>query len=150
MAEAVGLVLSIAPLIISATEHYSEAANCIKRYRKHAKIVRGLVQELNVQQTIFRHANIRLLAHSVDPEYASQMLDNGSHPSWRDGDIAHLYLARLGDSRQAILDSVSLIDDLLTSLRKMIGEFGDFHIDSSNVSSIIRLTAKTGLIRDAA
>jgi hypothetical protein len=150
MAEAVGIALSIAPLIISATEHYSEAANCIKRYRKHAKIVRGFVQELNVQQTIFRHANIRLLAHSVDLEYASQMLDNRSHLGWRDGDIARLYLARLGNSRQAILDSVSLIDDLLTSLRKMIGESSDFHIDSSFSVSIVRLTAKTDLIRDAA
>jgi len=123
MAEAVGIVLAIAPLVISAYEHYGETAQCIKRYRDYTRSVKRLAKSLNIQGTIFRTANARLLAHCVDKDHARLMLDDRAHPSWKDPQIAAAYLARLADSRDAFVDSIDLIIEHLTGLQSKIEDF---------------------------
>jgi hypothetical protein len=51
--EAVGLVLGILPLIISAAEHYEDAFKPFKRYKKFAPELQLYQQQLGTQKTIF-------------------------------------------------------------------------------------------------
>src|SRR5271163_2819284 len=108
MAE-VGLVLAILPLVMSAAEHYSEAANAFLRYRRFAFEISNLACRLKVQRAIFVAAAKRLLAASVGSDKASCMLDDSKHPTWSDANLDRFLIERLDGCRDAFIESIRMI-----------------------------------------
>ncbi|ERF73918.1 hypothetical protein EPUS_05341 [Endocarpon pusillum Z07020] len=128
MAEAVGFVLAVVPMIISACEHYGEAARGIQRYRHANKGAEDLIMMLEIQEAIFRSANIRLLASCVGRDEAHLMLGDFNHPGWKESGLIADYRARLGESQHAFTHSIKLINEHLANLRLTIDGF-DKHSD---------------------
>jgi hypothetical protein len=120
MAEPVGMVLAVAPLIISAFEHYDRIATYCRTFAKYTHRIKANLRALNVQQVIFRKANERLLCHCVEEAQARQMLADVHHRSWQDADIAALYVERLGDSRTAFEDCIGLIAEELAVVKQKL------------------------------
>ncbi|KIW31770.1 uncharacterized protein PV07_03366 [Cladophialophora immunda] len=118
MAEAIGLALAIAPLIISAAEHYSAAARCIKRYCRYKEGQEELVSVVGIQRTIYRKTVERLLAYDIGfgDELASEMLKNADHPRWQDEEIDTYFAERMADSSEALKTSIRLLDAQLKVL----------------------------------
>lgn len=123
MAEAVGIVLAVAPLVISAFEDYEATVKCFRAFKGFSQKIRANLRAFNVQEVIFRKANERLLSFCVGEDHARQMLADRNHPSWRDVQVASLYLELLGDSRKAFEDSIELINDQLAAIRSTLDRF---------------------------
>jgi hypothetical protein len=146
MAE-IGLTLAIAPLIISAAEHYSTAATCLKRYCRYESGQQELVSVVNIQRQIFRKTIQRLLAYDVGlgDELASQMLKNAEHPQWKDEQIDAYFVERMADSSEALKTSVRLINVQLAAL--------DFHQGESSsrpgIGKKLRFAISKGQIQEA-
>lgn len=124
MAEAVAIVLAIAPLVISAVEDYENTAKCVRAFKAYHRLVKTHLSTLNIQQTIFRKANERLLCGCVpDEDHAREMLADRDHPFWKDQEIAAQYVDRLRDSKSAFADSIGLISDELAAIRAVLAKF---------------------------
>ncbi|KAF7505893.1 hypothetical protein GJ744_012428 [Endocarpon pusillum] len=128
MADAAAFVLAVVPLIISACEHYGEAARGIQRYRHANRGAEDLLMMLEIQEAIFRSANVRLLASCVGEDEARLMLDDSNHPGWKESGLIADYRARLGESQHAFTHSIKLINEHLAKLRLTIDGF-DKHSD---------------------
>ena len=121
MAEVVGIVLAIAPLVISVIENYENTVKCVRAFKGYTSLISTHLRTLNVQQTIFRKANERLLSPSiVDEDHARQMLANPKHPSWEDDAVATLYRERLGDAEIAFGNAIELICESLERIRTIL------------------------------
>jgi hypothetical protein len=118
MAEAIGIALSVAPLVISAAEHYSTAAKCIKRYRLYESKREELISEVNVQRTIFRKTIWRLLAYDIGlgEDEASQMMKDAHHRGWSDNETETYFVERMADVSEELMDSIRMISSQLAVL----------------------------------
>ncbi|KAF7507807.1 hypothetical protein GJ744_010108 [Endocarpon pusillum] len=146
MAE-IGLPLAIAPLIVSAAEHYSIAATCLKRYCRYESGQQELVSVVNIQRQIFRKTIQRLLAYDVGlgDELASEMLKNAEHPQWKDEQIDAYFAERMADSNEALKTSVRLLNVQLSALNF-------YQCESSSHPSIgkkLRFAISKGQIQEA-
>ena len=119
MAEVVSFALAVAPLVVSAAEHYSTAARLIKRYRLYKSKREELISKVNVQRAIFRKTIWRLLAYDVGlgEDVASQMFADAHHPSWSSHEtVAYLDL-RLGDVGEVMIELLHMIQSQLIDLK---------------------------------
>jgi hypothetical protein len=116
MAEAVGLVLAVFPLLISAAEHYAEVTVAFRRYNRFADEAGNLAKILNIQRVIFRTTNKSLLERIVGREQAGDMLDNAHHTGWEDKLTEETFMTQLGDLAEPIMDSIQLIKGELEAL----------------------------------
>lgn len=130
MAEVAGFVVAVVPMIISACEHYGEAARGIQRYRHANKGAEDLAMMLEIQEAIFRSANVRLLASCIGEDEARLMLGDFNHPGWKESGLLADYRARLGESQHAFTHSIKLINKHLADLRLTIDGF-DKHSDAN-------------------
>ena len=53
--EVIGVVLGVAPLIVTAIEKYEKIAKLVTTYRKYSKIIRKVNTELAGQRVIFQN-----------------------------------------------------------------------------------------------
>jgi hypothetical protein len=115
MAEAVGLALAIAPLVVSAVEHYSTAAKVIKRYRLYTSKREELISKVKIQRAIFRRTIWRLLAYDigVGEAEASQMLIDVQHPAWSDAETRGYFDGRMAGISDELTDSIHMINNQL-------------------------------------
>src|SRR2546421_3088804 len=147
MAEAVGIILAIAPLVISTFEDYRDTAACIRTFRNCSSILKTHLKTLRIQELIFRKAHERLLADCLDDdEHARQMLTDEAHPSWRDVEIAQEYVRRLGDARDAFEASIGLVSEALAAIRTKLGELEIPSDDSKHIRKRIKLAFKNSNI----
>lgn len=147
MAEAVGFILAIVPLVISAFEDYRNTAACIRTFRNCSSILKTHLKTLRIQELIFRKAHERLLADCLDDdEHARQMLTDEAHPSWRDVEIAEEYVRRLGDARDAFEASIGLVSEALAAIRTKLGELEIPSDDSKHIRKRIKLAFKNSNI----
>jgi hypothetical protein len=123
MATAAGLALAVFPLLISAAEHYAEAAVAFRRYRRFATEAATFGSMLRIQRAIFKAANKSLLERVVGRERAADMLDNPQHSSWEDKAAEDSFMQQLGDLGEAVIDSIRLIRHELGTLGKESEKF---------------------------
>jgi hypothetical protein len=118
MAEAVGLALSIAPLIVSAAEHYSTAAKVFKRYKLYSLKREELVFKIKFQRAIFKRTLWRLLAYDVGlgEDEASQMLADAGHSGWSDAETTAYFEQRMAEVRDELMESIHMINNQLALL----------------------------------
>ena len=146
MAEAVSLVLSVFPLLISAAEHYEAAAAAFRRYRRFAHEAAKFAKVLKIQRAIFRAANKSLLEQVVGRKQAADMLDNVQHPSWEDKTVEDSFMRHLGDLSEAVQDSVRLISEELEALGKENQKFEGLTAESLEVKTPSLLLALSLLL----
>jgi hypothetical protein len=120
MAEPLGLICAVLPLIVTVAEHFGEAAIPFSRHRMFVSEAANIASTLKIQRVIFRAANRRLLGRCVGEELSAQMLDNERHPLWADKIIELQLRQRLGDSLDATTEAVKLIEDQLRRLDRHI------------------------------
>jgi hypothetical protein len=124
MAE-VGIVLAVLPLVIAAADHYSKAASAFLRYHRFTSELSYLSTRLKVQRAIFNAACRKLISSCVGQEEAGRMLDDSKHPSWTDPTVGQALATQLGDSWDAFVDSLHLINDRLKDLENECHRFED-------------------------
>lgn len=123
-AEAVGLVLGILPLLISAAEHYDDVFRPFKRYRRFAPELESYQQALGCQKTIFRNECHWLLATLIGRQNAREMLKDKSHVSWADPDLDEKFSRQLGESGAACKTIIDLIQARLKIIEEETESFG--------------------------
>lgn len=124
MAEgAVGVVLGVLPLLISAPQQYSKAAAVLSRYRYFGTEFDDLATELNTQRTIFNFTNRSLLRLCVGHDEAVRMIADAHHASWKDGGIERSIVNRLEDCYREIIAAIELIEKELSNLEKQCNEY---------------------------
>jgi hypothetical protein len=114
----IGLALAIAPLVISAADHYPTAATCLKWYCQYESGQQELVSVVNSQRQIFRKTIQRFLAIDIGlgDELASKLLKNAEHPEWKEEQIEAYFAERMADSSEALKTSVRLNNVQLAAL----------------------------------
>lgn len=116
--EAVGLILGVLPLIISAVEHYEDTLRPFVRYRKFSSMLQRFHDELEVERTIFRTECLFLLAGTVDSETAAQMLNDRDHRLWKDNTLHEKFgrqLGTLGFACDSVISQIQLKLDEITA-----------------------------------
>lgn len=118
MAEAVSLALAIAPLVVSAAEHYSTAAKFIKRYILSSSKRGALVSEVGVRRSVFKRTVWCLLAYDVGlgKDAASQMLADAQHTGWSDAETRAYFDQRMAEVSDELLESIRMITSELALL----------------------------------
>lgn len=109
--------LAVLPLIISAAEHYTFFSSSLARYCRFSHEVSRLLKELHVQKELFRLEARQLLSACTADTMAKEMLDNPQHPNWEDSTYEQILLTHLGETKDPIVDAMSLIKSTLTSLQ---------------------------------
>ena len=72
--EAIGIILGVLPLLISAVEHYDDVLRPFIRYRTFISKAQQLHDEVETERTIFRTECQLLLAAVADQDVAIKML----------------------------------------------------------------------------
>lgn len=120
-----GLALGVLPLLTSAAEHYDDCLRPFIRYKNFAKEADRFRNLLGIQKTIFRNQCRILLEEIVEHDVASSMLNGPSganHPSWSEVELEKQLSHLLGNSRDACITTVEMIEE---RLRDIEGESQD-------------------------
>ena len=134
MAEAVGLVLGVLPLLISACEHYEDCLQPFIRYRHFATKLDRFQQRLKIQRTVFRNECRILLEAIVEHEVAVRMLDDKNHESWHDQGLESKIVRQLDFSKDACVTVISEIEEHLKEVEKDSADFETAVTQSEPVS----------------
>ena len=117
-AEAVaGLTLGVLPILLAAAEHYDQCFRPFVRYKKIAKEADHFRDQLNIQKTIFRNQCRLLLEQIVEHDAASRMLKAPDEPLWHDAALDAKLSALLGESREACVAAVGIIEQRLNDIQ---------------------------------
>lgn len=135
--EAVGVVLGILPLIISAAEHYETTVRPFTRFIRFAPELSSFRQQLRTQKAIFINECRLLLAALVGRAQATEMMTDHAHPSWSDDGLEREMCDQLGGSGEACVDIIKLIEAKLAIIE---GESIKFQgaLPTPDVSKICR------------
>ena len=121
--EGAGLALAILPLVLSAAKGYDNVLSPFFRYKRFAKEAKRYSRELDVQRTIFRNECRNLLEEIIEHDAASGMLDSLAKETWSDHRLEDQLLQQLGESKQACLSIIEMIEERLQDIE---GENSDF------------------------
>ena len=134
MAEVVGIVLGVLPLLISAVEHYEDCWRLFVRYRKFDSKLDAFQQKLKTQKVVF-HNELRILLETIfERDIANRMLEDSLHVNWSRVDIEEQLSLQLDSSRDACISIVTQIGEQLKIVEDDSKGF-EFIIKHENVSS---------------
>ena len=114
--EIAGLALGVLPLLISAAQHYDDCLRPLTRYKNFAKEADRFQDWLAIQKVIFRNQCRILLEEVIEHDIASSMLDGPpgtNHPLWSDTELEGQFAQLLGDSKDACITTVRIIEERL-------------------------------------
>lgn len=114
--EAAGLALAFLPLLIAAVKHYDDCLRPFLDYKHFAKEADRYRQQLSVQKTIFRGHCLILLKQVVEHDAASSMLRAADNPAWSDGVLESQISQMLGESKEACITTVVMIEENLREI----------------------------------
>ena len=118
------LALAVLPLVLSAVKHYDDALDPLRRYRGFVREAQKLAKELEVQRTIFRDECRNLLEDVTDHDAASGMLRKLSEEEWSNTQLENRLIQHLGESKQACIDVIDLIEERLREIDTENRKFG--------------------------
>ena len=116
--EALGLLLGIFQLLISAIEHYDDVLRPIHRYRQFSSRSQRFCDELETERIVFQAECQLLLGEFVGLGTAGEMLCDPSHPSWRDENLCTKFESRLGTLGATCLSTISKIKNKLDQVNE--------------------------------
>ena len=112
-----GLVLGVLPLLVVAAEHYDQCFRPFVRYKKIAKEADHFRDQLNIQKTIFRNQCRLLLEQIVEHDAAARMLKGPDDPLWHDAALDAKLNQLLGESREACVAAIKIIEQRLQDIQ---------------------------------
>ena len=121
--EALGIILAILPLLVSAAEHYDDCLRPFIHYRRFASKVDRFQQKLSIQRTVFRNECRILLESVVEHDVANRMVDDNTHPQWNDKELEQQLVRHLDTSRDACVSTIQAIQECLQDVEKDSGDF---------------------------
>jgi hypothetical protein len=118
-----GLVLGVAPLIISAIENYETAFQPFVIYRRYSREIAKFATRLDAQKAIFNNqCQLLLLAAEKDGLQEDVILDNilkdPRHPSRSDGELNSHLVDLLGASVNTCVSILRLIQQTLEEITR--------------------------------
>lgn len=121
--EAAGLTLAVLPLVRSAAKSYNDVLSPFLRFKRFTKEAKRYSKELEVQRTIFREECRSLLESVIDHDAASGMLELLAKELWSDYQLEEKIAQQLGESKQACVTLVELIEEQLRDIGDENDEF---------------------------
>ena len=122
-AEAAGLALAILPLVLSAAKCYDQVLSPFHRYKRFAKEAKRYSGEFDIQRTIFRNECRNLLEEIIEHDAASSMLESLTTETWSDRQLEDRLAQQLGESKQACVTIIELIEERLQDIEGENNEF---------------------------
>lgn len=119
--EAVGLVLGVIPLIISALEHYRDGESAVSTWCRYPRVVQSLVRNLKTEHGKLYNTCETLLGGIVSPTKLEPMLNEPFGPLWQDEDIRERIERRLDHMYNTFRDTVR---DMLTIMEELKSNLG--------------------------
>lgn len=116
--EAVGIALAIIPLLIATAEQYDNCFYPLVRYRKFASEVSRFLEQLKFQKIIFRTQCRIILEFVIDRKDVARVLAAPTHSSPSNPDIETRLSEQLGESKEACVAIINLIDERLQDIEK--------------------------------
>ena len=114
--EAASLALAVLPLMLSAAKSYNDVLGPFLRYRRFAKEAKRYSKELDIQRTIFRNECRNLLEEIIEHDAASSMLELLTTETWSDRQLDLRLVEQLGESKQACVTKIGLIEEQLQDI----------------------------------
>ena len=114
--EVAGLALAVLPVLMAAAQQYNDSLGPLSRYKRFAREARSYSRELEVQRTIFRNECRNLLEEVVDHDTASGMLNALDQQAWEDKKLDKQLAQLLGDSLEACITIIRLIEERLLDI----------------------------------
>lgn len=121
--EVAGFALAVLPVLLSAAQQYNSCLGPFSRYKRFAKEARSYYKELEIQRTIFRIQCRNLLEEIVDHDAASSMLNSLTQKAWVDKKLDEQLVKQLGESLEACIDLIDLIEQRLRDISAESQEF---------------------------
>lgn len=122
--EAVGVVLGVLPLLVSAMEHYDDVLRPLQRFKDYAPELSRFQRRILAQKTIFRSQCQLLLVTITDHETADNMLDVPKHHEWASKHLKAKLEQQLGFSAKACAETIKDIEDQLSIIQEKAEGFG--------------------------
>ncbi|KAK4204394.1 hypothetical protein QBC40DRAFT_97816 [Triangularia verruculosa] len=121
MAEVLGIVLGVIPLVISALEHYQDVVDPAVAFFQWRQQLPKVIRELYMAHTSYEQ-NLRLLLHhkAVDEEHLSEMIENPSSEHWKDSHLVSALQDKLGTAFEPCMSTINEIADLMLSISKCL------------------------------
>ena len=113
MAETVGLVLAVLPVLISAVEHYEDCWRPLLRYSKFTLKFEHFQRRFKVQKTIFRNECRLLLESVLEDSIASRMLGDSAHRNWKSEAIEERIVRGLESSKEGCVEIITQVQEQL-------------------------------------
>lgn len=118
--EAVGLVLGVIPLVISALEHYQDGKSAVSTWRRHIRVVQSLVRNLKTEHGKLYNTCETLLGGIVSPTKLEPMLNEPFGPLWQEEDTRERIERRLdhmyGTFQDTVRDMLAIMEELKSNL----------------------------------
>ena len=114
--EVAGLALAVLPILATAAQQYNNCASPLKRYKRFTAEAQDYYQELGIQKAIFRDQCRNLLEEVVDHDAATSMLNSLTQTSWADRKLDAQIALLLGESLEACLAVIQLIEQRLQAI----------------------------------
>ena len=138
MAEAVGFVLAVVPLLISAADHYGKTVRAFTKYCQYSKGIARLVSILKIQRVVFRGAVRTLPLIFVDEDTAVEMLEDANHDGWTDTVVSAQFAERFRDAHEAMSESAMLVKAELDKVEEQIAHFEQSPVDRPSMKKKIK------------
>ena len=132
--EAIGLLLGVVSVLISAIEHYDDVLGPIHRYRKFNSKSQMFCDEYETERTVFQAECQLLLGEFVGLSTAQEMLSDPAHPFWRDKSLSTRFEGRLGNLGPTCLSTVSKMKSKLKEIDEVYKGFVPDIAQPSDVS----------------
>jgi hypothetical protein len=119
--EALGVVLGVLPLVISALGSYAEGVQTIRRMLRCKWELDTLITTLETEEVLFRNTCEVLLEGIGGPVEMEELLKNPGGHLWKKGELGERLETRLSTSYAVFFKRIVDMKDALESFKMRIG-----------------------------
>lgn len=114
--EVVGLALAVAPLVISALEHYRKGLQAFKIWAKYERDFERLCDSIELERTKFLNTSERLLEAILSPSQVSTLMRLPDEMRWADVTVQREIGKVLGRSLRVFCNAARTFQEALARL----------------------------------
>lgn len=118
--EAVGVVLGVIPLVISALEHYAEGIETIHKWWRYKRELASLKRILEAEYVRYLNTCEELLSGIVPDATLAALLDFPGGPGWQNMEIERKLRARLRMSYVSFLNTINDMNEVMEILKSKL------------------------------
>lgn len=120
MAEVVGFVMAVLPLVVEGLRLYVNGIETIKKWWRYAKVLQHLIRKLEIEKAKFENTCTELLYNLVGEREFELLLKNPGGDCWRQKSLQASLQRRLGPSfkvfLQAVMDMSETVEEFAEKL----------------------------------